>query len=351
MKNFTFLIITLLSIFLDSSCGFIASRLQHKKVYNLQETPLSKVANRYFWMNLHRGNYDSLPKVISILNAAYLENPGSLKIIDHLGFANIWRYAESQRVNKPNADILQSFVLSRHFFDESYLLNPADSRILGFLGDTKITEGQVSKNKQLVEEGYFDGIKSIHEWPQFNKFTLGYVLSQTPVESDEFKKALKWQWETLSDCACKTINKDQVDYKELVRLITKMPDPSIRRACMNTWIAPHNVEGFFMSLGDMLVKKGNVEKGIEAYKAARLSPAYPDWPYAGELEVRIIQASSNKTSFNNSINHRNPEHSASRVMMVNSKMACMSCHQMGDSEFLKYGYQEPSLAFYQGKGN
>jgi len=351
MKNFSFLIISLLSICLLGSCSNIASRLQHKKVYNLQETPLSKVANQYFWTNLHKGKYDSLTTVISILNAAYLENPGNLKIIDHLGFANIWRYAESQRLNQPTADILQSFVLSRHFFDESYLLNPADSRILGFLGDTKITEGKVTNNRQLVVEGYFDGIKSIHEWPQFNKFTLGYVLSQNPAESDEFKKALKWQWETLADCSCKTINKSQIDYKELVRLIVKTPDPAIRRACMNSWIAPHNVEGFFMNLGDMLVKKGDLQKGIEAYKAARLSPAYPEWPYAGELEQRIIQASANKTNFNSPINHRKPDHSTSRVMMVNSKMACMSCHQMGDAEFLKYGYQEPTLAFYQGKGN
>lgn len=88
MKNLSFLIIFLLSICLLSSCSNIASRLQHKKVYNLQETPLSKVANQYFWTNLHKGKYDSLPTVISLLNAAYLENSGNLKITDHLGFAN-----------------------------------------------------------------------------------------------------------------------------------------------------------------------------------------------------------------------------------------------------------------------
>lgn len=350
MKIKSILIIAIFTAFILDSCGYIASRFQEKKVYNTRETSLSQAANQYFWMNLHKGNYDSLPRVISLLNAAYLENPANIKIVDHLGFANIWKYAESQRLTTQSPDILQNFILSRRFFEESYTLNSADSRILGFLGDTKIVEGQISKNKQLVVEGYFDGLKSMHEWPQFNKFTLGYALSQTPAGSDQFKKALQWQWETLSDCECKTIDADHLNFKEGIRLIEQNRDPAVRRACMNSWIAPHNMEGFFMSMGDMLVKSGNPKKGIEAYQAAMLSPAYKDWPYTGELQKRIAGASDNTVNFNRPINHRHPDTSASRVMLVSSKMACMSCHQMSDAEYLRYGTKEPSMAFYRGKG-
>lgn len=337
-------------ILLLSGCGYLAVKFQPGKAFNFKETSLSRAANQYFWTNFHRGNYDNLPQVISRLNAAYLENPGNLKIMDHLGFANIWRYAESQRLTRQSPDILQNFILSRQFFDESYALNPADSRILGFLGDAKIVEGQISNNRQLTVEGYFDGVKSIHEWPQFNKFTLGYALSQTPVQSNQFKKALTWQWETLDDCECKTINKEHVDYAEGVRLIEANKDPAVRRACMNTWIAPHNLEGFFMNLGDMLVKSGDSRKGIEAYQGAMLAPGYKDWPYSGELAKRIAGASANVSNFNKVVDHASSGYSASQVMLVTSRIACMSCHQMSDAEFLRYGSQEPPLAFYQGKG-
>lgn len=350
MKSKLLLALILSSAMLTGSCGYVASKLQHKKVLNFNETALSKAANHYFWLNFHQGNYDSLQSVISLLNAAYLDNPGNIKIIDHLGFANIWKYAESQRLKTQSADILQNFILSKRFFEESYELNPADSRILGFLGDAKITEGEISNNKQLVVEGYFDGIKSMHEWPQFNKFTLGYVLSQTAAKSDQFKKALDWQWETLGDCACKTLNKDNIDYKELVKLTENSHDPAISRACLNSWIAPHNVEGFFLSLGDMLVKGGDIKKGVEAYKAAKLSPAFHDWPYAPELLKRIQNASENQVNFNKPVNHRSPDFSRSGVMLVSSKMACMSCHQMSHAEYVKAGSKEPSTAFYLGKG-
>lgn len=340
------LIIALLATCLLGSCGYLVSRFQSPKTFNTDETPLSRESNLYFWTNFHRGNYDSLPAVISRLNAAYMQNPGNLQTIDHLGFANIWKYAESQRLTVQSADILQNFILSRHFFEESYALNPADSRILGFLGDTKIVEGQISGNQRQVVEGYFDGIKSMHEWPQFNKFTLGYTLSQTPVKSDQFKKALNWQLETLDDCACKTINADPIDYAAAMRLIEKNTDPAIKRACTNTWIAPHNLEGFFMNLGDMLVKMGNTKKGIEAYKAAMLSPTYKDWPYAGELSRRINEASVNTVNFNKAIEHSSSGYSRATVMLVSSRMSCMSCHQMSDSEFISYGSKQPPLAFY-----
>jgi len=30
-----------------------------------------------------------------------------------------------------------------------------------------------------------------------------------------------------------------------------------KRVCWNSWIAPHNFEGFFLNMGDMLVKSGD----------------------------------------------------------------------------------------------
>jgi hypothetical protein len=195
-------------------------------------------------------------------------------------------------------------------------------------------------------EGYFDGIESIHQWPQFNKFTLGYPLSQQDTNTKQFKEALAWQWETLDDCACKKLEHKNLDYREFTKLLQENADPKIRRACWNTWIAPHNYEGFFMNMGDMLVKSGDWKQGIEIYKVAKLSPNYKDWPYASELEKRIAHAESNVEAFNKPINRANAAFHNQTVMMVASKMDCMGCHQMGKEEFSRLGLQEPTRKYY-----
>ena len=60
-----------------------------------------------------------------------------------------------------------------------------------------------------------------------------------------------------------------------------------KRACWNSWIAPHNVEGFYLNMGDMLVKNGDWEKAVEIYSLAKQVPQYENWTYKGVLEKRI----------------------------------------------------------------
>lgn len=335
----------LLSLFLGS-CSFFAQKFTEEKKLNDQESDLAKYANHLFWDNFHQGNYDSLNKVLSILNAAYKQNPGNLKIIDHLGFAHIWKFSESQRLTNTPSTILEDFILTRRFFEESHNLNSDDPRILGFMGDTKIVEGSISGNDRLIVQGYFDGKESIHQWPQFNKFTLGYPLSQRDSGSKQFKEALAWQWETLDDCSCKKLDYNHLNYEEMTRLIQENADPKIRRACWNTWIAPHNYEGFFMNMGDMMVKSGNWKKGIEIYQIAKLSPTYKDWPFGYELEKRIKDAKNNVVEFNKPLDRSKPSFHDQTVMMVASRMDCTGCHQMGKEEYIRQGYSEPDKKFY-----
>jgi hypothetical protein len=50
-----------------------------------------------------------------------------------------------------------------------------------------------------------------------------------------------------------------------------------KRACWNSWIAPHNFEGFFLNMGDMLVKVGDWRTAQKIYANAKLSPDYANW--------------------------------------------------------------------------
>jgi hypothetical protein len=96
-----------------------------------------------------------------------------------------------------------------------------------------------------------------------------------------------------------------------------------KRVCWNSWIAPHNFEGFFLNMGDMLVKSGDWAGAQKVYANARLSSTYASWKHRAVLESRIEQAQANVAAFN-----APPRQAAGdAVMMVQSRFACMGCHQ------------------------
>jgi hypothetical protein len=94
-----------------------------------------------------------------------------------------------------------------------------------------------------------------------------------------------------------------------------------KRACWNSWIAPHNFEGFMLNHGDMLVKSGDWETGQKVYALARLSRDYSQWPYRPLLEDRIGRARENVAVFNS------PDRGGRTGLMIRSAFACMACHQ------------------------
>ena len=98
-----------------------------------------------------------------------------------------------------------------------------------------------------------------------------------------------------------------------------------KRACWNSWIAPHNFEGFFLNMGDMLVKAGDWQTAQTIYTNAKLAKEYPTWPYQAVLEERITQAEANVALFNAA--RPAGSRTADAAMMINSEFACMACHQ------------------------
>jgi hypothetical protein len=96
----------------------------------------------------------------------------------------------------------------------------------------------------------------------------------------------------------------------------------MKRVCWNSWIAPHNLEGFFLNMGDMLVKSGDWQTAQKIYANARLSKTYAAWKYQSVLEDRINRAQENVAAFN----AKGGDKSMAR-MMIDSEFSCMACHR------------------------
>jgi hypothetical protein len=297
----------------------IAVWLAPDKVPSASTSEKAKSANARFWDALHGGRYEELPGVIEALTAAYLENPRDAETAAHIGFSHVWFLNERARLEKPSATVTDHVVLGRKYFAEAVRLSPHDERFKGFLASLELAEGAVHGDEKLSRRGYFDLLAAIDGWPEFNLFTAGYVLSRLPFTDRKYADAVDYQWRNIDVCVGEKVDRRTAQYAKYMALETTTGP---KRACWNSWIAPHNFEGFFLNMGDMLVKQGDPATARRIYANARLSRTYQKWPFKSALEDRIEQADDNVALFRNPLPGEK-----TRTMMVMSTFACMGCHQ------------------------
>lgn len=297
----------------------IAVWLAPGKTPSTQMSEAAKAANGKFWNAFHGGRYDDIDAVLEALTAAYLENPRDAETAAHIAFSHNWKLSEAARLDKTSARITDHIVLSRKYFSEAVRLAPKDQRVRGFHAGMELAEGTVHADEKLRRRGYFDLMAAVEGWPEFNLFTAGYIFSRLPQTDARYADGVEYQWRTLDLCALEKIDRRTAKYDQVMRLETTEGD---KRVCWNSWIAPHNFEGFFLNMGDMLVKAGDPATARRVYANAKLSRMYERWPFRSVLEERIAQADENVALFRNS---RPGE--KTRTMMISSAFACMACHQ------------------------
>jgi hypothetical protein len=289
-----------------------------KKHATASRSETASKADELFWNMFHKGEYDKIQDALGVLTAAYLRTPNDAKTAAHIAWLHNWRIAERARMESPPATITDDTILARRYFQEAVKLDPSDARYLGFLAGHTLAEGALHKDERLSREGYFMLLDAIKAWPEFNLFTGGYVMSRLPADSSRFREGLKWQWHTLDKCIEGTLDRANPDYS---RYMAKETTEGRKRVCWNSWIAPHNFEGFFLNMGDMLVKSGNWQTAQQIYANARLSRTYATWRYQSVLEDRIDRAQANVALLN-------AEGGTPKLrMMINSEFSCMACHQ------------------------
>lgn len=283
------------------------------------DNDLACLAQKDFWDTLHKGDYNNIPHVTKLLTAAYLKNPNDPLLAAHLGFLHIWEITERARKSPVQPTITDQIILAKKYFSDAVELKPQDARFQGFLGDSMLVLGQIHHDEREKIRGYFQLKRSIIMWPEFNYFTAGYPMSTLPIGSKHFQEGLEWQWKTLELCTDTSIDRNNPDYRPYMYLETQQGP---KRACWNSWIAPHNFEGFFLNMGDMLVKAGDWKTAIKIYKNARLSRDYSSWPYKQMLERRIEHAEENVCNF-----RKEKGDSPDTTILFNSGSGCVACHQ------------------------
>jgi hypothetical protein len=204
--------------------------------------------------------------------------------------------------------------------DPSIRLNPGfiavDKAILGFL------DGQPA----LVEEG-FDGIRqNTRNDPHFQGFVQGWVFSAMMSERDpHYHEAIDGYFATMDSCANFHVPRrlPRVGPVILSYVAFKARKDLV---CYNNTVAPHNMEGTLLGLGDTYLKQGDVLQARMAYKSVRRCPSYPTWPYKEQLDTRLanLDMLGNKyRADTGKFDVREP------AMHFQSSYSCTGCHANG----------------------
>jgi tetratricopeptide (TPR) repeat protein len=312
------LLILAIGIVVYANTDSIAVLLAPKKQAANSRSEAAKKADELFWQTFHQGEYEKIQPALDVLTAAYLQTPNDAVTAAHIAWLHNWRIAERARMDSVPATITDDTMLARRYFQEAVKLNPSDARTLGFLAGHIVAEGTIHKDEKLTREGYYMLLDAIKAWPEFNLFTAGFVMSRLPADSPRFREGLEWQWRTLDVCIDGKIDRANPDYFKYRSLETT---EGKKRACWNSWIAPHNLEGFFLNMGDMLVKSGDWQTALKIYENAKRTKEYPSWKYQAVLDDRIKQAQGNVALFNA------PNETPNARIMINSEFSCMACHQ------------------------
>lgn len=312
------LVLSVVGLGVWASWNKIAVMIAPKKEQVASRSEAALKADELFWNTFHNGHYDQIQSALEALTAAYLQTPNDAKTAGHIAWLHNWRIAERARMPSISATITDDTMLARRYFEEAVKLDPSDARTRGFLAGHLLAEGSLHQDERLTREGYFMMRDAIDEWPEFNLFTGGYVFSRLPADSPQFREGVEWQWRTLDACIEGEIDRLNPDYSQYM---SKETTEGSKRACWNSWIAPHNFEGFFLNMGDMLVKAGDWQTAQKIYANAKLSKTYANWKFQSVLDERVVNAQANVDAFN-----ATAAPSAAQVM-INSPFACMACHQ------------------------
>ncbi|MEO1435555.1 MAG: hypothetical protein AAFV80_08480 [Bacteroidota bacterium] len=266
------------------SCStFIPGFVPEKKGQLIDEQAFQE-ADQYFWDQFHAGHYDSIPKVLEYLKRVYVQHPNDYRIAAHIGFAHSWALAESDRLESVPASITDHATLSTKYFEEAFQMHPEKEwRYYGFLTSMTIAEGSIHHDNKEVTRAYFQLKKSARKYPEFNLFTAAYTLAMSPRKQDR-DKALTMLLQNLNKCLGEKIDLlafNVNDHWSKIELDGKMS------TCWNSWIAPHNLEGFLMILGDLLVRNGDLEAAANIYENVTRIPEYQTWTFKPQLEDRL----------------------------------------------------------------
>lgn len=254
------------------------------------------------------------------------------KVLARMAFLNLWELLERYRDVDAEGNISNPQVLAQNigacseYFRAASEANSSYSVYRGFAAICTMLWGQsgAPNTADKLALGLEWAGSAIRHNPDFNLFTVGYTLSASPVDSEQFKLGVEMLWRNLDVCFGDTLDRKNPNVAKYIPTFIPVGN---KRFCLNSEVAPHNFEGFALIFGDMLVKANQVEAAKVMYANAKLLPSYQTWParFRDILEERLAKADDLVRPFQAPVDPlKKPNYP---TITINSEYSCMVCHQ------------------------
>lgn len=288
----------------------------------------AEYAKAFFWDAFTQQRFADGARATALLEAALAVNPGDASLALLVAHSYLWRLSEFGRNPEPDPTELPALAgASEAGFGRALGQAPTDARILGWLGSVMIGNGGAMGDAEKVAAGHTLVEQGVAAYPEFNGFVLSLVNASYPVGSAEFELAVEAMWDNLDVCAGFTTNRETPDLSAaLAPVLAGQADP----ACANTVRAAHNLEGFFLYFGDLLLKANQETAARAMYDATRASPTFEFWPYRETLVQREQAVAARLAAYTNSDPSDDP------ALIAQEPFSCSYCHAASAGEQLPY---------------
>ncbi len=321
----TYLLFCSLAVFAFVSCSAIGNRTPKcvPKAPTAYRTPQAAQAAQTFWMAFHSADYASSEVALAQLIAASNNDPADSHLNSLVGLCSFWMVLEHERGGLPASATHGLAVQSLNYVQAAARQDPQDRLLPGFVSSAKYQLGTMECNPQMVAEAAQELQCNTNIYPQFHGFVQGWVMTaMLPPQDPRYDQAVEAYFKTLDSCAGIRVPRSFPRLGEIGFYILAKKSKS-ETVCYNTEIAPHNVEGTLLGLGDALVKQGKLRQARMVYESIRRVPAYPSWPYKDVLEMRLTNMSWLQNKFVADTGCLNVQEPA---MLYQSTIACTGCH-------------------------
>jgi hypothetical protein len=285
-------------------------------------------AKAFFWRAFAEQRIDDGALASQRLEAALAVNPGDANLALLVAHSYLWRLSEFGRTTNPDPSQLPALAgAAEGGFARAYAQAPDDGRILGWLGSVMIGNGGATGDEEKLNAGHSLVDQGAAIYPEFNGFVQSLVNASYPVGSPQFDLAVEAMWDNLDICAGFTTERETPNVRDAVQAVLEgEADP----ACANTLRAAHNLEGFFLYFGDILLKANQETAARAMYDATRASPTFDLWPYRETLIQRELDVTARLAAYTNEDPSDDPR------LIAQEPFNCSYCHAASPGEALPY---------------
>jgi hypothetical protein len=199
--------------------------------------------------------------------------------------SHLWHIAEFGRdpQQDPRAIPSEAAALIAQFQTARALL-PDDGRVPCWLGAAEELAGRLSNDRELLERGLATIEEGVRAFPEFGLFCRALAYAPLPARHPDYAKAVEALYLNIEACFGGQMDRANPDISPYLAQETQVGP---KRVCWNDPLAPHNLEGFLLFFGDLLVKQGRVAVARIAYQDVKIVPQYSSWPYQSLLDDRL----------------------------------------------------------------